>query len=52
MIPEVAMEQYINLLSEKIPGWRGEKTRVSLVLGSKGAFALFCDFLYGRADIK
>ncbi|XP_026660185.1 acyl-CoA-binding domain-containing protein 5-like isoform X2 [Phoenix dactylifera] len=27
MIPEVAMEQYVNLLSEKIPGWRGEKTQ-------------------------
>ncbi|XP_010935081.1 uncharacterized protein [Elaeis guineensis] len=27
MIPEVAMEQYVNLISEKIPGWRGEKTR-------------------------
>ncbi|KAG1359418.1 acyl-CoA-binding domain-containing protein 5 [Cocos nucifera] len=25
MEPEVAMEQYINLLSESIPGWRGEK---------------------------
>ncbi|XP_008808635.2 acyl-CoA-binding domain-containing protein 3-like [Phoenix dactylifera] len=25
MEPEVAMEQYINLLSESMPGWRGEK---------------------------
>lgn len=35
MNPEVAMEQYINLLSESIPGWMEQLTRVSNTLGRR-----------------
>lgn len=29
MSPEVAMEQYVNLLSDKDPGWKEGQTSVS-----------------------
>ena len=32
MNPEVAMEQYINLLSDSIPGWTAESPEVSYLL--------------------
>lgn len=32
MSPEVAMEQYIDLLSDRVPGWTEDKFAVSLLL--------------------
>lgn len=35
MTPEMAMEQYIWLLSEKIPGWMRDQFRVSELVSSQ-----------------
>jgi len=35
MNPDAAMEQYMSLLSEKIPGWMGEKAEVYHLLGKQ-----------------
>jgi hypothetical protein len=32
MSPEVALDQYIKLLSERVPGWMEDKLAVSLLL--------------------
>lgn len=42
MNPEVAMEQYIKLLSDTIPEWIGEKPDVSNLLISLGTVFLLC----------
>ncbi|KAK7291072.1 hypothetical protein RIF29_05945 [Crotalaria pallida] len=37
MSPEVAMEQYISLVSDKVPGWIGDTSAGSSEQGSAGS---------------
>lgn len=53
MSPEVAMEQYISLLSDKDPGWREGQTSVSILTDKKTCrfFSRSCHGEAGHAII-
>lgn len=50
MYPETAMERYMNLLSEAIPGWMGDNISVSFSMGAKVLLLFIALFFYTRLD--